>query len=463
MSEINMGAEGKCKSPERFSLKPERVTIIGAGISGLVTAYCLLKKGIKVTLIDTRNPLNEKNTPSCGGCGGLIQNQTIDLLHEIDLHPEKDSDRQIIRDYPLGYEVYFPAGKVLTLPLKDQTMWTMCRGFGPIGDGNKQIGIDGWLFEQVQKIGKPETFEFIQGKVAKVELGVEKKANIRLTSDRTISTDFVVDASGAKSSLSTGSSIKYQYPDGVTPMDSPEVRRSLTMEFRIDKPDENKSRYIRVVTIPDKDSNVWFAAVIPKGRHVTLVLMGKNDVKTEDVPKFMQYLRDNKIKILPKNIVDNVIENGAKLLGCTECLCNQGAIVVKPSQKYLVDAPGGAVKVGDQGSTKVFKDGIGGAVQSAKLIADAIAQGDFQQSQEKLREIFPPNDYFYAQVIIGINDLMLRFPHIPKLLSFIGKNKIPLLSHLMDVYMGHLLTGDIPYKDMIPMIKYLIDPLIKIM
>jgi len=58
---------------------------------------------------------------------------------------------------------------------------------------------------------------------------------------------------------------------------------------------------------------------------------------------------------------------------------------------------------------------------------------------------------------------MLRFPHIPKLLSFIGKNKIPLLSHLMDVYMGHLLTGDIPYKDMIPMIKYLIDPLIKIM
>jgi len=177
----------------------------------------------------------------------------------------------------------------------------------------------------------------------------------------------------------------------------------------------------------------------------------------------MQYLRDNKIKILPKNIVDNVIENGAKLLGCTECLCNQGAIVVKPSQKYLVDAPGGAVKVGDQGSTKVFKDGIGGAVQSAKLIADAIAQGDFQQSQEKLREIFPPNDYFYAQVIIGINDLMLRFPHIPKLLSFIGKNKIPLLSHLMDVYMGHLLTGDIPYKDMIPMIKYLTDPLIKIM
>ena len=241
-------------------------------------------------------------------------------------------------------------------------------------------------------------------------------------------------------------------------MDGPEVRKSLSMEFAIDN-DSNTN--IKVVTNPDSGANVWFAAVIPKGKHSTLVLMGRKNVGPEDVKRFGEYLKNNGVKILPENIIDQIINNRAKLSGCVECFCNSSAIVIKPAQHYLVDMPGGAVKVGDQGPTKVYKDGIGGAVQAAILTAQGIIGADLIELQNNLAQVFPPNDYFYAEKVMQMNDLVLRIPGMSKLLEFIQKKNIPLLSHFMEVYMGHLLQGDIPYQKMLPLINNILSPFLQ--
>ena len=60
-----------------------------------------------------------------------------------------------------------------------------------------------------------------------------------------------------------------------------------------------------------------------------------------------------------------------------------------------------------------------------------------------------------------MNDLVLRIPGMSKLLEFIQKKNIPLLSHFMEVYMGHLLQGDIPYQKMLPLINNIHSPFLQ--
>jgi menaquinone-9 beta-reductase len=59
----------------------KKVVIIGGGLSGLIAAYCLAKKGIAVSVIE------KKHYPFHRVCGEYISNETIPFLKSLDLFP----------------------------------------------------------------------------------------------------------------------------------------------------------------------------------------------------------------------------------------------------------------------------------------------------------------------------------------------------------------------------------------
>jgi hypothetical protein len=132
----------------------------------------------------------------------------------------------------------------------------------------------------------------------------------------------------------------------------PEVTSAFITELELgdEAVSENFGSSIHFFLLPTP-KNIQFAALIPKGRYVTLCILGKNIDK-----QTVEGLLNNPIagKLLPDNI-----------LGEKSCKC---------FPKLSLNAAKGAfadriVIIGDAGSTRLFKDGIGASYTMGKAAA----------------------------------------------------------------------------------------------
>lgn len=108
----------------------KKVTIIGGGLSGLLTSIQLVRENIPVQLFE------KKRYPFHRVCGEYISNETIPFLKSLSLYPEEFHPSQIKR-----FQLTSVNGKSATLPLD------------PGGFGISRYCFDHWLYQKAIQEG----------------------------------------------------------------------------------------------------------------------------------------------------------------------------------------------------------------------------------------------------------------------------------------------------------------------
>lgn len=413
------------------------VVVVGGRIAGSIAAYNLARNGRKVLVLDKENIL-EETTPSCSGCGGLVQSKTVDLLESIGI----TLPQEIIRQRLDGYIVHLPHGGILNI--QTPGLLAVDRGFGPI-KGTKHQGLDAFLMQRAILAGA--TFEVT--KVEKIDLGQNGKATITTNKGR-YSTNFVMGAFGHNQIIQR----KITVPPGYE-LESPQIQVSSVHEFVVGDKfyEENYANKVHVVMVPmhQDGQNVWFAAFVPKEKgRVSMILMGKKDITDHDVDRFMSspYVHG----LLPESMLgdDKLWKLMVNKGGCLQCQCLKNTITTKSPQYFSVPIMGGIFNIGDAGPTRLYKDGIGAAALTAILATNAYLLGNLEAYVNQAKVLFPPKDDKAAQILMDTNDRVIRHPWGEQMLVFAHQHRLPVISDLVNNHTRHLLIGDLPYQQILP-------------
>lgn len=178
-----------------------------------------------------------------------------------------------------------------------------------------------------------------------------------------------------------------------------------------------------------------FAALIPKGDFVTLCLLG-DDIDDELMQRFFD--APEVANCFPSGIIPNQI-----------CHCYP-RINVKAAKPAYGDR---LVLIGDCGTTRLFKDGIGAAYRTAKAAAKTavfhgVAAQDFKEHYAPLCESIN-NDNRLGKVIFGLGNLVqkARFARRGVLRMTANEQKRTRGTRRMSGVLWDLFSGSAPYTD----------------
>ena len=424
--------------PEK-KFEPEQIIIAGANIAGCVAAIELGRAGRQVILLDKTDPREEQKTPPCNGCGGIIQGKTARILEELGV-PIHDITRRKLD----GFIVTLTKGEEITV---DAPMRSVYRGHGPLNAEAKSPGLDAKLLESALKY---PTVQFYRGEISSVDLSLGNQSRVRLKGGIELRSDFFIGAFGHSKLAKNVKVLKNEK------LDAPITRRSTVIEYDIgeDLLNEEFGSYARIMVLPfDKlkksDSSALFVLLAPKNDGaMTMVIMGDKDITSHDVNQLLE--SENLKKALSANLLNKIKMKELKRKGgCGICTCTINTITLQSPEHYLINRMGGGILIGDAGLTRLYKDGIGAAVATAREAALSIIKGDFSSYRRKIGREYPPDDHFYAERYLRLNDAVISNPHLRRLLML--ANNTPAVSQLLiDPHMRHFLTGDVAYKNILP-------------
>ena len=337
-----------------------RIGVIGGGPAGSFFSYFALdfanRFGIEIGVdIIEQKDFNCAGPAGCNHCGGIVSESLIQILSAEGLVlPSK-----VIRNGIGSYTLHIEEGtSVIEAPFSEQKIASLYRGIGPKGfSPNGELSFDKYLLELCEAKGAC----IIQARAEQIER-VEKGMIIKTSNHDEKKYDLVVGASGLnKRTLKLFNTI-------CPSLKVPNTTKCHISEFKLGEKYVEKyfgnSMHIFLLNIP----NVKFGALIPKGEYVALVLLGKN-ITSEIVNAFLH--SDRVRKCFPKS----VDMNQTRVCQCYPAINTGGA-------KYTYDDR--VILIGDSSSSKLFKNGIGGAYVTAKAAATTavfmgISRSDFHK------------------------------------------------------------------------------------
>lgn len=334
-------------SSEPFLLNDgSKIAVIGGGPAGSFFTYFALDFADRLG-IDIRIDIYESKDFACAGpggcnnCGGIVSESLIQTLSTEGIVLPSNVIQRGIESYKLHLE---QGSTLIETPLNEQRIAAMFRGFGPKGSVDNQLeSFDNHLLELCRKMGASVVIDRVSG--------VERTADgITLTTKKELKTkyDLVVGAVGLnRKTLELFESICPSFkPPGTT--------KTYISEFQMEPEVIDKyfgnSMHVFLLNLP----NIKFGALIPKGRYVTLVLLG-NDINKEIASGFVK--SEPVRKLFPK---------GIELDEITPCKCFP-SINVKAAKMAYDDR---VVLVGDSSSSKLYKNGVGAAYITGKAAAN---------------------------------------------------------------------------------------------
>ena len=336
-----------------FELRDQsRIAIIGGGPAGAFLGYFLLELARRIGMelgvdIYEAKDFSLAGPGGCNMCGGIISESLVQALatEGIDLPPEV-----IIRGID-SYMLHMDVGSVrIETPLHELRIGAVHRGAGPRGmTGIKSRGFDGYLLDLAQNKGA----RLLRGRVQEVAWeggrprlkahGVPEQPPYDLLGVAT-----GVNASSAR--LFTSAGLKYK---------PPQVARTYISEMCLGREAVQKlfghSMHVFLLDIP----RLEFAALIPKGDFVTFCMLG-DDIDDALVQAF--FAAEPVRRCLPADF------NPAQ----RACHCSPRINVQSAVEPYADRV----VFIGDCGTSRLYKDGIGAAYRTAKAAAvTAVFQG----------------------------------------------------------------------------------------
>ncbi|UCG32417.1 MAG: hypothetical protein JSU68_12220 [Phycisphaerales bacterium] len=407
-----------------------RVGVIGGGPAGSFFSYFLLEMAermgieLKVDIYESRD-FGSPGPANCNHCGGIVSESLVQMLAtEGILLPTEVVQRGID-----SYVLHMDVGDVrIETPLHEKRIAAVHRGSGPRGvTAVKWHSFDKFLLDLAVKSGA----RHLRERVRSVSWS-EGRPRISTKAGEPKSYDLMVAAMGVNSG-----GLKLLDELGIE-CEPPKTTTTHISEFFL-KPEVverylGSAMHVFLLHIP----NLEFAALIPKGSHVTLVMLGR-EINKELIQSFLDSPEVN--RCLPQEC-----RGEHRVCSCSPRINIRGA--VRPFADRVVF-------VGDCGMTRLYKDGIGAAYRTAKAAATAaIFDG---VSAEAFRRHYWPTcraigaDNRIGKLIFAATQTMMKLrPARRGVLRMVsGEQCKPPERRRMSTVLWDVFTGSAPYKEVL--------------
>lgn len=406
-----------------------RVAVIGGGPAGSMFSYYLLRNtehlGIDIELdIFEPRDFGYCGPAGCNHCGGVVSESLVQILStEGVVFPTEVVQRGI-----QSYEMHMDIGGVkIAAPNLEKRIAAVYRGNGPRDSEPSGISsFDRYLLERAIESGATLHRQM----VTQVSTGNKKQRLYTADGGEGIY-DLLVVACGINTTLLDiidESDCGYSRPRGL---------KSFVCEFPVGREFiENKlgnSMHVFLLDIP----RLQFAAMIPKGEYLTMVMLGK-DLDEDLVEAFVN-----------SEEVRSCLPQGKAPENICQCFPRLNMIHARrPYEDRLVF-------IGDAGVARLYKDGIGSAYRTAKSAANCVAlhgfaRGDFKRHYWKTcRNIAVDN---------AIGRLVFGFCHLLQKVKFMRRGVLRMTRieqehpdhypHMSSV-LWDVFTGSAPYREVL--------------
>jgi flavin-dependent dehydrogenase len=442
-----------------FELKDgARVVIVGGGPAGAFFAIRLLKqvdcldKKAEVIIVEKKiDPRTHETSPpfscreGCNYCaGGVSPKLAVALEKEGLVLPE-----EIIADKVESLTIHGHWKNIELKVPEDKNMYSVFRGSRPKGRVNKFKNFDSFLLEKAREEGA----KVISGEVSDVRYLDKRKLMIfyRLNrgkneAHKTIEADFVVVAGGVNQipgmpceNHPLVKTIQRTIP-GFRP---PKVRKALISEVEIIKEFEKfLEGEIYFVQYGSKALKIEMSSLLPKGRYITVVLLGKS-IDRANPPDKLDLLR----QYLQLPHINRILPQSVKKIFVCACSPNMtvGAAKNPIGNRIAV--------IGDLAVSRLYKDGIYSAYLTASSLVSTILDTGF--SYKSLRHGYWPTikrinlDNSFGNIVFMLNRVVFFNPLLSRILYQAvlteRKNK-PKRSRRLAEILWKIASGDDTYK-----------------
>lgn len=312
-----------------------KVAVVGGGPAGSFFATCLLQRarerGLNVQ-VDVYEPRNfaASGPPGCNRCAGILSASLLKNLKRLDIAiPGGVTQGRIT-----SYQLYSPFGTAeVRNPDPQDEIFSVYRGGGPLHLHGEEISsFDGFLLGHAGKLGA----RVIPRKVQRISLGQVLTVYSENSGQEY---DLVVLSAGLNA--------------GATPIEGLAYRRPPTMAMSQDeiyaaREDVERSfgSSVKVVFLPG--SGLIFGTLVPKGHFINISLLGAG--RTWRVEDFLS---------------EDLVKKALPFPYERSCGCHP-RISVGMASHYYGD---GFVAIGDASVARLYKDGIGSALLTARQAA----------------------------------------------------------------------------------------------
>jgi flavin-dependent dehydrogenase len=311
------------------------VAVIGGGPAGSLAALHLLRFASRLAIplsvtIFERKDFGRRGPAGCNKCAGIISSRVMQGLAELGLQiPE-----HLVLARLEGYTLHIAGHAIeVTRPDPTRTILSVYRGGGPLrGDLPPSVSFDGWLLTEAQAAGAA----VVTANVRRISAGPLVDVETDRGHD---SFDLVILAIGVNARPPALEGLNYIPPRTET-MAQDELGLQLPLT-----PAQRRQAHVYVGDQP----GLIFGALIPKGDYLNLSLLGHHFVG-DPIKAFLAR-------------ADCAWLGEAKATGLCGC---RPQIAVSPSQHPFSER---FVAVGDAAVTRLYKDGIGSALMTARRAA----------------------------------------------------------------------------------------------
>lgn len=321
-----------------------RVAVVGGGPAGSFFAYFLLETAeraglhLDVTVFEHRD-FARPGPAGCNMCGGVLSESMVQVLATEGIRiPRSVAQRGLD-----SYVIHSPDGRVfMDIPLKERRITAMHRGSGPKNARyHDWESFDGFLLEHAAARGA----RVLKQRVKAVSLE-DGHPYVETAEGRSGPYDLLAGCTGVNSPTTRAFS---ELDIGFSP---PIAGKAYVAELYVGKEwidaHYGSTMHVFMLSIPGLE----FGGLLPKGRHVTLVLVGE-DIGDELVDRFLSHPEVR--RCLPPGWTNEM----------SDCSCRPKMSIKGVPVPYADRF----VFLGDAGVTRLYKDGIGAAYRGAKAAA----------------------------------------------------------------------------------------------
>jgi flavin-dependent dehydrogenase len=336
-----------------------RVAVIGGGPAGSFFSFFLLEMAHRVGReihVDVYEPRDFKRIGpgGCNMCGGIVSESLIQNLAAEGLElPDAVVQRQID-----SYYLHMDVGSTrIETPLHEKRIAAVHRGAGPQGSAESDYeSLDGHLLDRAVEKGA----QVIQKRATEISFE-NGRPRVEAPGEPARDYDLLVAATGINSAALR------LFEKSVPTYRRPKSEKAYICEFYLGqemiKTYVGTSMHVFLLNIP----RLEFAAIIPKGDFITLCLLGRN----VDQALIDAFLNAPEVKeCMPPHW-----RPPDRFCHCSPRISTLGA------REPFADR---ALFIGDCGTTRLYKDGIGAAYRTAKAAAttaifEGLSAGDFRR------------------------------------------------------------------------------------
>ncbi|OGO45783.1 MAG: hypothetical protein A2Z05_02905 [Chloroflexi bacterium RBG_16_60_22] len=351
------------------------MAVIGGGPAGSFFALYLLlfsrQAGVspEITVYEPRN-FDEPGPKGCKGCAGILSISLLRNLSELGLAVPGEIVQRKIGRFTV-HSLYTSIS--ISNPEKDVEIASIYRGGGPrISHYDTHVSFDGWLIREAQKRGA----RIENRAISAIHLG--QRAEVEVSGEK-LPCDLIVLAAGVNAKPIPIDGINYLPPR----------TRTMSQDELYAGKDEVETRLgnaARAFLIPR--SGVIFGTLVPKGPfiNVSVLSSGKHPVGVTD-------------------FIGHSIP-GSRLPAQYQRACGcQPRIAVSSARNFYADR---FVAIGDAAVSRLYKDGIGSALLTAREAARTavhygVSRHDFKNYYEPLCKKIH-RDNLWGRLLFLIND-----------------------------------------------------------